>query len=70
MKEILKYLVNAVLVHGNLKLGFYFEIWEDFGASLMLSGECSYTFGSVVKAVGWVPVWESCGNWNCSVKTP
>ena len=44
--------MNAVLAHGNLKLGS--EIWEDFGASMMLSGECSYTFGSVIEAVGRV----------------
>ena len=37
---------------------------------MMLSGECSYTFGSVVKAMGQVRVWKSCGNWKCSVKSP
>ena len=46
--------MNAVLVRSNLKLGFWSKIWEDFGASIMLSGECSYTFGSVVKAEGRV----------------
>ena len=37
---------------------------------MMLSGECSYTFGSVVKAVGRIRVWKSCGNWKSSVKSP
>ena len=50
--------MNAVLAHGNLKLEFESEIWEDFGASMMFSGECSYTFGSGVKAVGQVQCLE------------
>ena len=36
----------------------------------MMSGECSYTFVSVVKAVGQVVVWKSCGNSKCFVKSP
>ena len=62
--------MNAVLAHGNLKLGFSSEIWEDFGASMMLSVECSYTFGSVVNAMGRIDVWKSCRNWKCYVKSP
>ena len=62
--------MNAVLTHRNLKLGFESEIWDDFGASTMLSRECSYTFGFVVKAVGRIRVWKSCGIGKCYVKSP
>ena len=37
---------------------------------MMLSEECSYTFGSVVKAVGRVRVWKSCRNGKCHTRSP
>ena len=50
--------MNAILTQSNLKLGFQSEIWENLEASMMLSGECSYTFGSCGTGLNLVKLWK------------
>ena len=52
--------MNAIVKHSNLTVGYFFclsfnsELRKDLDIGNIVLGECSYTFGSVVRTVGQV----------------